>query len=110
MPTVSFTPGISNALQFWVRLGVCVLATTMFFDASQIIAPTHISSSALSGVGMEARGSQWRVSMDSMGRYMDRLAVTSGVCWVRCDQPYPLGAGTSQVCVFSSTHADRRPP
>ncbi len=63
----------------------------------QILAPTHIASGALAGSTPQAQASQWRVSLDSMGRYMDRLAVTSGVAWVRCDQPYPVGAGTSQV-------------
>jgi hypothetical protein len=71
-----------------------------------ILNPVHISSAALrSGISSGNRGNKqerdlrWRTSMESMGRHVDRIVARERgkVAWIRCDQPYPIGAGTSQI-------------
>jgi len=69
--------------------------------------PIHISAGALSGAGgrdlEKQRRMRWRTSLESMGRHVDHLVHKSGVTWVRCDQPFPCGAGTSQVTSSACT-------
>merc|ERR1711865_303456 len=62
--------------------------------------PIHISAGALSNSNSNReRHAQWRTSLESMGRYIDRVVSKENgqVTWIRCDQPYPIGAGTSQI-------------
>lgn len=70
-----------------------------------ILNPIHISA----GLGSSGADSQskWRIALESMGRYIDHIVAETGVTWVRCDQPYPCGAGTSQV--WSRTETQQVP-
>jgi hypothetical protein len=66
--------------------------------------PVHIAAGAIRSGGSgnnskRDRNAKWRTSMVSMGRYMDHLIKKQNgqLTWIRCDQPYPIGAGTSQI-------------
>ena len=112
---MSQTPGLSP-VTFDTKFGkvgimICYDAENKDFVAEALaedpvlmLNPIHISAGAISaGDGsdmtqqQQQRNLRWRTSLESMGRHIDHLVSQSGVTWVRCDQPFPCGAGTSQV-------------
>lgn len=109
---VSQTPGIAPCVfqteHGLVGVMICYDAENPTFVSEALalepvlmLNPVHISNAALrSGVGSrQERDARWRTSMESMGRHVDRIVAREQgkVSWVRCDQPYPIGAGTSQI-------------
>jgi predicted amidohydrolase len=70
-------------------------------DPVLVVNPIHISAGRTGGAGggTEQALAKWRVACDSMSRRMDYLVATSKRCcgWVRTDQPYPIGLGSSMV-------------
>jgi len=66
-----------------------------------VINPIHIPAGVTGGAsgGADQKLAKWRVACDSMSRRMDYLVATSKSCcgWVRADQPYPLGLGSSMA-------------
>ena len=70
-------------------------------DPVLIINPIHISAGRTGGAGGVADQTlaKWRTACDHMSRRMDYLVATSKSCcgWIRADQPYPIGLGSSMA-------------
>lgn len=66
-----------------------------------VINPIHISAGRTGGAsgGTDQTLAKWRVACHSMCRRMDYLVANSKSCcgWVRADQPYPVGLGSSMA-------------
>ena len=84
-----------------------LIQETLAASPIAVFNPIHISTGAsaiTTGVNAgKARRSQWRIACDAIGRRFEWLAATSGCTFVRCDQPYPVGSGTSQVFTHDMT-------
>jgi hypothetical protein len=84
-----------------------VVREALEYDPVLMLNPVHISAGNIGAIDSlgggdvtKARNARWRTSLESMARYMDHLVgkkCGGRVVWVRCDQPFPIGAGTSQV-------------
>ena len=76
---------------------------TLDLNPILILNPVHISAGALRTTSeRNMRNHAWRTSMESMGRHVDRIVSKraeqgKSLSWIRCDMPYPIGAGTSQI-------------
>ena len=70
-------------------------------DPVLIINPIHISAGRTGGAGgvTDQTLAKWRTACDHMSRRMDYLVATSKSCcgWIRADQPYPVGLGSSMA-------------
>jgi hypothetical protein len=68
-----------------------------------VINPIHIGAGPVprrgAAGGAASSSVQWRVACESMSRRIDHLVSNSASCcgWVRCDQPYPIGLGSSML-------------
>ena len=80
-------------------------------DPVLMLNPIHISAGCIRSHGqsttmIQQRTKQWYYSITSISRHIDYIMSRPGhkcMAWVRCDQPYPVGAGTSQVTTKDGT-------
>jgi predicted amidohydrolase len=63
-----------------------LIEDTLASSPSLIFNPAHLSS--FQGIPQSLRHSSWRVALDTSSRYFEYLSHSTGVTFVRCDQPH----------------------